>query len=414
MSFSRLGTKLRASVLAPLLGLERDQDINGFACIVTLVILGVLNVAILFISPVKIGAMVELLGFSESHAAYIISIELAGICLATLPALYWSSRVNWRIALLVALMLMIFGNILSAISSSYEMLLTLRFLTGLAAGSSMAICLAILGLTRDPDRNFGFWVAGQLIFGALGLWVLPQILPELGFGFIYLVIGTLIVGLLFLLRFLPEQRDVAVVAKRSGEGGQSTGILLWACAGLLAIFVFYLGQYGIWAYLERIGADSGLSPQGIGRTLSVAAIMGIGGALAAALLSARCGRIWPISLGTVISILSMFLLSGKLVGSQYLIATSIFSAMFNFILPYLMACIASVDISGRFIILSSFASGAGLAGGPLIAAAVQQPSGYDEVIWVGLCFTLIALLLIAGLAMRSSTSTRATPHKLDR
>ena len=276
----------------------------------------------------------------------------------------------------------------------------------------MAICLAILGLTRDPDRNFGLWVTGQLVFGAVGLWVLPQILPALGFGFIYLVIATLIVGLLFLLRFLPERRDVAIDAKRSGEGGQSMGVRIWACAGLLAIFVFYLGQYGIWAYLERIGADSGLSPHGIGRTLSVAAIMGIGGALAAALLSARWGRIWPISLGTAVSMLSMFLLSGELDASRYLIATSIFSAMFNFILPYLMACVASVDISGRFIILSSFASGAGLAGGPVIATAVQQQSGYDELIWVGLFFTLIGLVLIARLAMLSSVGPKATPPVL--
>lgn len=395
-------------ILTRLLGLHLNRDVNSAASIITIIVLGILNVAILFVAPVLIGAMVELLGFTEAQAGFVISIELAGMCLATLPALYWATRTNWRKTLLVALLCMILGNLLSAGATDYISLLLLRFLVGLAAGSSMAVCLSIIGMTGNPDRVFGLWVTGQLVFGAFGLFLLPSLLPLLGYGFIYLLIAVLIVGLQFLLRFLPQQRAPVSAGEpvQNSRYERSPYLLLWATAGLLSIFIFYVGQYGVWAYLDRVGSGIGLTPESIGKALSLATVIGIAGALGAAVLHVRFGRLLPVALGSVVSISSMFFLLGDFSYGQYVFAVCVFSFTFNFILPYLMACVVNVDLTGRLIILSNISSGGGLAAGPAMAGVLQELSGYNTVIWTGMLFTLLSLVLVARLATIKKSSVR--------
>jgi len=129
------------------------------------------NIAILYVAPVLIGAMVEVLEFSEAQAGYVISAELLGMLLATFPALYYINRINWRKGIFIALTLMICGGLFSAFIETFQALFISRFLFGLASGFSMAICLSIIRLTSDPDRTFGYWVTGQLVMGALVLFI---------------------------------------------------------------------------------------------------------------------------------------------------------------------------------------------------------------------------------------------------
>ena len=122
-------------------------------------------------------------------------------------------------------------------------------------------------------------------------------------------IAIMITGLLFLLRFLPQYGHPVSKADspRLPDARHFSGLVL-GTGGLLAIFVFYVGQYGIWAYLDRMGAAAGLQPETIGEALSLATIIGVMGALSAAVLSARYGRLLPIAVGSGISICAMGLL----------------------------------------------------------------------------------------------------------
>lgn len=395
-------------VLDQLLDFERSRDVNSPASVFTIVVLGTLSVVVLFVAPVLIGAMVELLGFSEAQAGYVISIELAGMSLATFLALYLSSRCNWRTILLAALSGMVLGNLASYFASEFTSLLGIRFLVGIAAGVSMSTCFAIIGLTRDPDRTFGLYVTGQLLFGSLGLYFLPRFFSVLGFNFVYLIVALLIFALLFLLRFLPQAGRPTEDDKSSQLSNDRPGIArIFAYCGLLAIFVYYVGQYGVWAYLERMAFESALANDTIGEILSLATIVGILGALSAAMLSARYGRFLPIGFGILLSLFSMRMLLGQIEQRQFLIAACILSFTFNFVLPYIMACIANVDVTGRLLILSNLFSGAGLAAGPALAAMLQEKSGYDAIIWAGILFTTLSLFLIARLAYYKSRIVRS-------
>ena len=208
---------------------------------------------------------------------------------------------------------------------------------------------------------------------------------------------------MFMLRFLPNQgRSVA-----SNKANNHQPLLIWAGSGLALNFLStMLGQYGVWAYIDRIGSAIGLAPEDIGEALGLATIIGIGGSLGAAILSTRYGRLLPISIGVIISILSMTILLDDFNAFQFLVAACVFNFTFNFILPYLMACAAAVDMTGKLIILTSVSSSAGLATGPALAALVQEAMNFDMVIIIGISLTALSFLLVFKLALNKASPKR--------
>ncbi len=171
------------SLLDKMLSTTKNQDIDSIPSLVSIVILGMVNIAILYVAPVLIGAMVEVLNFSEAQAGYVISAELLGMLLATFPALYYVERINWRKAVFWALIFMIIGGLISASIGGFQSLLISRFLFGLAAGFSMAICLSAIGMTSDPDRTFGFLGDRPINNGCSGVIYFANIISNLGFWF---------------------------------------------------------------------------------------------------------------------------------------------------------------------------------------------------------------------------------------
>ncbi len=128
--------------------------------------------------------------------------------------------------------------------------------------------------------------------------------------------------------------------------------------------------------------------------------------MGAAILSTRYGRLLPISIGVIISILSMTILLDDFNAFQFLVAACVFNFTFNFILPYLMACVAAVDMTGKLIILTSVSSSAGLATGPALAALIQEAMNFDMVIIIGISLTALSFLLVFKLALNKASPER--------
>jgi hypothetical protein len=49
----------------------------------------------------------------------------------------------------------------------------LRFAAGVGAGGLISLSFAAIGLTRKPDRNFGYLIMWVLTYGAFGLLAMP-------------------------------------------------------------------------------------------------------------------------------------------------------------------------------------------------------------------------------------------------
>ena len=377
-----------------------NHDINSRASVTVLMALGALAAAILMMAPAFVGAYITLLGFSPQQAGYLISADMAGMGLASLPAMWWINRLNWRQVTRAALLVMVAGNLLSASQDSFSLILITRFFTGLASGTIMSICLASIGLTRDPDRVFGLWIVAQLITGAVGFALFPHILALGGLPSIFIILAAVVLSLSFFVRHLPVSGAGAKAAAAQGPAAIIKYRLALAACGILGVLCFYIGQSCIWAFLGRIGIAYQLDSEFVSYALSLSSLAGIAGALSASALSGRWGRLLPAVAGFGIILLSLALLLNRLPNAGYMLATCLFQFSLAYTLPYLLGSITAIDSTGRIILLANIMIGGGLAIGPAIAGSMIGSGGYQPVIWLGLAFMSLCFVFFLPLVTR--------------
>lgn len=350
--------------------------------------------AILMIAPVVVGALITRYGFTPAQAGVTISAELGAMSLASWPALWWLPRWSWRKVLWVMLPVMIAGNLVCAFVGDFAALAALRVLTGLAGGSVMVVCIAVIGTTRQTERNYGWWTISQLMLGAVGLTLLPRVLPAVGLPGLYVSLAALLALCLPLIRLLPDRAP-----PRSSETG-SGALGVPALLGLAGILCLYIALGGLWTFVERIGAASGLDATRIGDDLTIASLCGIAGCGSAIVLGGRWGRVRPLLLGFALILLGAAALTGVVPATRFLLAAGVFKYAWTFALPFILAGMAAHDHSGRLMAIANFMIGGGLALGPaLIAALLGDPPAYGIVPLVGMGFGALSLVLLL-LSMR--------------
>jgi predicted MFS family arabinose efflux permease len=373
-------------------------NVDQFSTVFTLVMLASFSAMVLLTAPALVRAFITDLNFTPQQAGYIISIDMAGMAIATIPALFWLNKINWRTVAFISLLLNAVFHLMSAFVQSYETLLIVRFFAGFFAGSTMSVCLASLGLTLHKERNFGYWVMGQLILGSLGLALIPQIINQWGLSSIYLFCAVSVAILLMFVNFLPksgvvnEELDKQVIKLDKHQ-------LVLGGIGVIAIYSFYVALSGVWTYIGSIGSSSNISVDSIGYYLSVASLAGIVGAISASYFGESWGRSKPVIIGFILIIISLLLLFGTIQPMQYLLATGIFKYSWTFILPFMMAALSSLDSSGRLIVTTNIFIGGGLATGPLLAAKLINSGDYTPIIWFGIMSMVFSFICILPLLL---------------
>jgi predicted MFS family arabinose efflux permease len=360
--------------------------------IASVVALAAVISAMLLIAPVVVGGLINSYGFSPQQGGLTISLELAGMSVAALPALLWLPTAPWRRITVAALAVMIAVNLVCAFVTSFPLLASLRFVSGFAGGSIMVICLRLIATSRETERNFGLWTIGQLVLGAVGLAVLPRVVPAIGLGGLFFGLAALLGLCLLTARWIPERDAVRAVAPSGGQG--SLGPLALLVLG--AILVFYVALSGLWTYVERIGTAAGLSPERIGDDLTIASLCGVAGCATAAVVGAKLGRKLPLYGGYLLMVVSILALAGSPSPLRYLVATCGFKYAWTFALPFILASASDLDRDGRVMALSNFVIGCGLAIGPaIIAALLDERLDYGVSITTAVVGVVLSLVLLS-------------------
>jgi MFS transporter, DHA1 family, inner membrane transport protein len=351
-------------------------------------VVGVMGNTGIYLIPLLVGAMVSDRGFTDQQAGLVASADLAGYAVMTfITAVFLIDR-DWRRLALGGVGIMFVANLMSTTVASAGAFAAVRFLSGMGAGVLAAIATVSLGRTQKPDRSYGLLFAACLLFGTAGLWGLPLLLEHTGLNGAYVVIAALAIVTGFASRWL---RQVAPASHDPASGAATRGTSLAAALILVAITLFWAHQNALYAYMERIGSASGLSAQFIGFTLGLANLTGFVGATLVAWLGTRYGRLLPLLALTVVQLACVWMLSGTVQSTGYLVAIGVISLSWNIVNPIQIGILASVDQRGRWLALSSTVIGAGLAIGPALGAVALGRGDYSSVLW-----------LVAGLAVAST------------
>lgn len=357
------------------------------------VLFAAITPTILMTAPAVAAQLASQWQLSPSHIGDLFSVELGAMSLATLPAFWWLKRVNWRLAALVAAVLFIVANLLSTGAETYTDLLLARFVSALAGGSLMIICLASAATTANPSRVYGLWVMGQLVVGAVGLAVLPGLFERYGLNACYLILAGLMTVLLPLVRGFPSGSPAPEATNILSAPGSR-----WRAAlGIGAILAFYISLGGVWTFIGALATRAGISPQQSGEVLAIATVMGIAGAASVSLIGARLPRAVLLLMGYALMAAAVLLLLGQPALLRFALAALLFKFTWTFVLPLILACLADLDHSGKLMNASNLVIGGGLAIGPAIAGRLIEASGgFTALLIGGAVITLVSLVMILG------------------
>jgi predicted MFS family arabinose efflux permease len=361
------------------------------------IVVGVMGNTGIYLIPLLIGAMVADRGFTDQQAGLVASADLAGYAVMTFVTAMFLIHRNWRRMALVGVSIMFVANVATMFVSAALAFAATRFLSGLGAGILAAIATVSLGQSDKPDRNYGLLFAASLLFGTAGLWGLPLLLDRVGLNGAYAVIALLAVVVGFVSVSLPPGG-----IRREPAAGSAAPQRNWVLAGLVlvSITLFWAQQNALYAYMERIGSAAGLSLQFIGFTLGLANLTGFVGASLVAWLGTRFGRLLPLVLSTGIQLACLWVLSGVVGSSAYLVAIATVSLAWNIINPIQIGILAGVDSSGRALGLASTVIGIGLAAGPALGAAMLHGKDYSSVLALVAILAVLSIVLVLP-AMRA-------------
>ncbi|MBN8840704.1 MAG: hypothetical protein J0I25_10955 [Sphingomonadales bacterium] len=323
----------------------------------------------LLVAPVLTTQLIAERGLTPADVGDYFLFELGGISLASLPALWWMRRFTSRQIAPVAAGVFIVGNLLSAIAPGIALLFAMRLVTAMAGGALMLLCLNAAGASANRDRLFGWWIAGQLVLGAIGLTLLPRLFAYVGLNaFYFLMAAAMAAAFPLAFRF-----DAPTIAPRPA-GGTRRGALLPVVA-MIAVLAFYVGLGGCWAFMSVIAGRAGLKPLPVADTIALASLLGIAGALLATFLGGRIRRGYALAIGYALLLGAVLMLPGRLDLTAFAGAAYAFKFSWTFTLPFILAAIASRDTGGGIMAWVNMVIGFGTSIGPVITGRILSHAG---------------------------------------
>lgn len=332
------------------------------------------------VQPGFVQGLVDHAGFRDQDAGYIASMEMFGITATTVAMTWLSRRVRLRTLVFIALVLDAIANVLCIGTDGFHTFAALRFVVGLASGVLISVGYAAVGLSSNPDRNFGLLIVCVLTYGAFGLLALPTVFTMFGLKAVLAFLAFAPVLGLLALRLLGNDRSAAIEATRS-EDNVPRGVRALLLGGIL---FYFLAQGAIWPFLSLIGIASGGTERQVANALTVSQFLGIAGAWTAATAGARWRHSTSLTAGVVGGVLPLFAFLAVSGAFFFGLGVGLFNYAANFITPLLMAIVAGFDRSGRLVVQAVALQMLGLAAGPALGAAVIEPGNYVVAIWISI------------------------------
>ncbi len=366
------------------------RDVNSGGSLFATIYLSVIGAAVFIVQPGFVQGLVEFYGFSEPQAGYIASAEIWGIALTALAMALGGHGYSRRMILKASIALFVLGNLCSLLTTDLLLFGSLRFITGLGAGGMVSITFTIIGLTRFPDRNFGFLIMGVLTYGALGLWAMPRVFAGIGMDGVIAFFALFGASGWLCLPRLPDSGKQHLQVEDDAVDLSGP----FRVFALLAMFTYFFAQGVIWAYLFLIGLSGGLAEQTVANGLMLSQFLGIAGALVAAVAGRRFGRLLPLAIGILGGAVVLGYLYGELTALVYAVTVCVYNFAWNMTHPFLLAAMASFDRHGKVVVYAVAAQMLGLAVGPAFAAMLIGGEGYAGVITAGIALFVLSFLLM--------------------
>ncbi|MDG1988234.1 MAG: hypothetical protein P8J18_09665 [Halieaceae bacterium] len=357
--------------------------------------------AIFLIMPLLIGVAIDELGFLNEQAGFMTSSYFAGYLLICISAVFWMQRSQWRYVSIFAYSLLISGLLLSIVTKIYTLILIAFFISGCGGGILFGLCLCILAETDDPDRYFGVKLTAEQALAVILFLILPQyVIKSWGYTGLVVCLSLVFLFLASFIVWIPNQGTMRK-SQQLDDGKTHSSLPVWL--GLLYLMIFMGGLSGVWAFVERMANNNGISAVNIGQALSFGLVGGGIGAFAAAVNGDKFGRTIPLILSLILLSIVLLILNTNFTSLMFALIIFIFTGLWNYSLAYQMGIVAILDASGQLTVLMSSSLALGAMIGPLIAGLIITDQSFLYVLL--LAFLCIFTTTIAFIKLNKTATS---------
>lgn len=376
---------------------RRDLKLTSGALAIAVV--GALGELILYVGPILLGAAVDGVGFTPGQAGYVVSAEFGASAFAALALSLRKYLPNPRGLAILSTALLVICDGISFVTNSQAVFVLCRVIAALGAGALFAIGSAAAAASPNPQRLYSLMMFTAVFFSSLIYLFSPPSVAEWGprGPFLLLVMLSLIV--------IPAVFALPSAIKREVALEKDTKPIAWpASLSLIAIFMLYAAQSGLWAYVERIGDGAGISLNAIALVLTANGFIALGAAVLADRIGLRVGFILPVLAGMCLQAASAAVLARAPSIEAFAFGAIGFTFGLIFVVPFFKAWIARFDGSGRLAALATALITMGSAAGPaVIGYSLDNGLNYIGASWVAIAGMTLATILFL-LSCRSSTT----------
>ena len=359
--------------------------------------------------PVLLGSLADSFHLLPEQVGLLGSICFGGYLLGTLGAPIWMNRLNWRWLTVVGAIGTALCFALSAMVQALPLLYVSWACTGFFASTMTCLGMRMLSDLPNKERAFGVRQGVELSVTAGVLFALPPLLIA---RFQYAGAAWALAALVLLLGlsvfWVPSGAHAHSTPSTDALTIQPQRMPVTAWWALAVLWLFLVGNIGLWAFLERIGVHLSVSATDMGVVFAVLKLLGS----VAAFFIAGVGARWSLARGLSVTLLG-------LIGGLGLLASATgfgFYAAGAWLWEFAFTCgcvlqtahIARTDPSGRAIVLVPGAFALASMVGPGVAGKLMGAQGIEPVLWFALASSVVPVLNL--LLSKKSRSNQSLAH----
>lgn len=343
--------------------------------------------------PVLLGSLADSFHLPPEQVGLLGSICFGGYLLGTLGAPIWMNRLNWRWLTGMGAVFTALCFALSAMVQALPLLYVSWACIGFFASTMTCLGMRVLSDLPNKERAFGVRQGVELSVTAAVLFALPPLLIA---RFHYAGAAWALAALVLLLGlsafWVPPGVRGSVLSKTDAMAEQPQRMPVAAWWALAVLWLFLVGNIGLWAFLERIGVHLSVSAADMGVVFAVLKLLGS----VAAFFVASIGTRWSLARGLSITLLGLIAGLGLLASASgfgfYAAGSWLWEFAFTCGCVLQTAHIARTDSSGRAIVLVPGAFALASMVGPGVAGKLMGAQGLAPILWFALASSAVPVL----------------------
>lgn len=339
-----------------------------------------------------LGSAAELKGYTAKEIGLLGTAYLLGQVFANFSSVLWVRKLNWKWVIGCSTLVSILSLYFSSFANYYQFLVLLT-ITGLASGTALACVMCCISGLKDPTRAYSFGLILQVFFAGAAIYALQvYVTPSFGYaGLLYTIAGLYAFSFLFL-SYMPstDNRGKEKAANKASTIQANGKVSIPSIVALLGIACYFIGQTGIWGFLERIAVSKNMDNEFIGIVLGAVLVLCSLGAIAAMKVGNSMGQLRPMVIGIVLFCLSIILWVVTDNKWIYSISALLYASVWNFVLPYQLMAVSKLDKDGRYVAMIPAFQSLGGAAGPAIIGVLVIGNNFNYAYLFAIFTTLLS------------------------